>query len=316
MYTCTMKIPPQLLKLYQLFQNSRNIIGITVLMVLSLITPLFGVGGDFSAFIAAVTRIGYGVHTWNPYPFYWLVEPFALPPLQWGFLLWLLLNMLGYLYAIDKFHGDFLSFSWSYPAIYGILTGQSEGIAALGLALGMFAPSWVAGIGIAFLSFKTHLGLVPIIFIIAYRRDWRVLIIPIVLYLASFLYWGWWIPEWLGNMYMPGSVEWRLSHNTSLFPWGLIFIPLAWFWWRNSLSMWLIIQGLTMPYYTLYSYSIVYVACQVPWWVTAFMWLSIIVNHPIPKMIVPFLLMIAVQHQLEIYQKRVIFVNTVRGFMP
>src|SRR6266542_6723750 len=115
----------------------RNSIGVAVILAFAVINPLLGnAGWDFLvAYRGDTLNHTYGLHTWNPYPTYWLILPFALLPPTAGYLAWNLVSAYSFITAIRYFKGDLLSFSVSLPCFWIFLSGQFEGFLALGLVL-------------------------------------------------------------------------------------------------------------------------------------------------------------------------------------
>lgn len=245
-------------------------IGLIIILQFAIFAPLIGsAGSDFYTTFREATLTGeYGIDTWNPYPAYWLLTPFALLPAKAGFLLWNLLCAVGFIVTIRHLNGRFLPFALSLPCFWLFFVGQFEGVVALGLTLGLYAPPIWAGFGLFLLSLKPQLGLIPAIFILLHRRDYRLLLVPSALYLLSFFYWGWWLPEWLASLLANGASVY--STNISLWPYALILLPLLWLA-RSSLKVWLIVQSLIMPYFAVYSLALLY-TFHLPVWANLMTW--------------------------------------------
>ncbi|VAW40503.1 hypothetical protein MNBD_CHLOROFLEXI01-3248 [hydrothermal vent metagenome] len=248
----------------------REQVGVIIILQLALIAPFISSSGsDFYTTFREATLTGeYGVDTWNPYPAYWLLTPFALLPPKLGFLFWNLLTAVCFIVAIRWLNGRYLPFALSLPCFWILYVGQFEGLSALGLALGLFASPLWAGLGVALLTLKPQIGVLPILFILIQRRNYRLLIIPAVIYLLSLLYWGWWLPEWIDSILTLRTTSY--STNISLWPTSLILLPLLFFK-RSSLKLWLLVQSLLMPYFAVYSLAIYFVV-YLPLWANVLTW--------------------------------------------
>jgi hypothetical protein len=71
---------------------------------------------------------------------------------------------------------------------------------------------------------KPQIGVLPILFVLLHRKDWKLLVVPAIVYLASFIHWGWWIPKWLAALRPIGDVGPFLASNVSLYPYGLVLL--------------------------------------------------------------------------------------------
>lgn len=245
-------------------------VGAIILLQFAFFAPFISsAGSDFYTTFREATLTGeYGVDTWNPYPAYWLLTPFAILPPQVGFWLWNLVGALGFMVAIRYLNGRFLPFALSLPCFWLFFVGQFEGIVALGLTLGLLAPPLWAGLGLFFLSLKPQLGIIPILFVLLHRRDFRLLLVPAAVYGLSLLHWGWWLPEWIGSMMHNNAGNY--STNISLWPYSLVLLPLFWFR-RDSLKVWLIVQSLVMPYFAVYSLALLF-TLYLPLWANLLTW--------------------------------------------
>ena len=180
----------------------KETIGVIVILQLAIISPFIPTSGaDWITAYREATLTGlYGVDTWNPYPAYWLFGAFAWMPAKVGLMFWNLFNAAGFIYAAKKLNGRYLPFALSLPCLWTFYTGQIEGVIALGLAAAFTAPPIIAGFGIVLLSFKPQIGALVIPFILWQRKEWRLLVLPIIIYAASLLQWGWWVPEWVASI--------------------------------------------------------------------------------------------------------------------
>lgn len=200
-------------------------IGIYVLLSLAIFAPFIpGSGWDFlEAYRRETLSRAYGGVTWNPYPAYWLFYPFALLPPKLGFLFWNVFTAVCFIYAIHHAKALFLPFALSLPAVWIFFSGQIEGVLALGLTLSLFSNPLAVGLGLTLLSLKPQVGVFAILFVLLHRRNWRDLLVPVLVYLLSFAYWGWWIPGWLASILASNRSSYA---SMSLLPYSLILLPL------------------------------------------------------------------------------------------
>jgi hypothetical protein len=279
-------------------------IGIFFILQLAIFAPFIASSGyDFySTFRVAALTGNYGQNTWNPYPAYWLLLPFSQLPPQIGFLLWNMLAAVGFIAAIRHLNGRFLPFALSLPCFWLLYVGQFEGVVALGLALGMMAPPLWAGLGLVLLALKPQIGLFAILFILLRRWSPKLLAVPVIVFLLSLLYWGWWIPEWLDSII--GNRATGYAANISLWPYSLVLLPLLFFK-RASLRLWLVVQSLVVPYFAVYSLAILY-TMWLPLWANILTWglyiLGIFLPIKMPGFIIPLGLLahLAYQNRAEL----------------
>ncbi len=250
----------------------RNFAGIALILTMALIAPIFG-GYDYLVAYRGDTLAGtYGVHTVSPYPIYWFIYPFAILPPYVGYIAWNLANALCFILAIRYWKGDLFAFSFFIGVFWTFYGGQIEGFMSGALVLAMLPNPWLAGLGITFLSVKPQVGILPILFVLLYRKDWRLLPIPAAVYLASFIKWGWWIPKWLTALHPVGNVGLLLGSNVSLYPYGLILLLLLWRY-RSSLKIWMFVQSLIMPYSPIYSLAPTFTMTSPPIWASILIWI-------------------------------------------
>lgn len=269
-------------------------LGIVFILLLAVLAPLLELGGwdFFKAFRRDTLTADYGFKTWHPYPIYWFIYPFAILPPKIGYLFWNLANAFSVIYAIKMWRGRFLNFSISLPLFWLFYSGQIDGFIALGLALGIFGSPYIAGLGLVLLTIKPQVGLLPILFIILHRRDWRIFVVPGIIYLLSFACWGWWIPEWINSILVlekSGSVT-----NIGLYPFAFALLPLLWFK-RSSLTVWYLVGSLLAPYYAVYSLLSLF-CFYFPIWINIAIWaiylLLIQIDYPIPGFVIPLALLL------------------------
>jgi hypothetical protein len=253
-------------------------VGIVLILQLAIFPPLLDRGGgDFIRYYREATlNQTYGWRTWNPYPTYWFIYPFAILPPGLGFFLWNLFSAGSFIYAINRFNGRFLNFALSLPCFWIFFAGQIEGVLALGAALSLAANPYLVGLGLTLLSFKPQIGAFMILFVILRRRDWRIYVVPVVIYALSLLYWGWWIPEWLHSL----TFEHRGYSNISLFPYSLLLLPLL-LWAFSSYQVWLLVGSLVPPYFAVYSLAVLF-CIEVPIWAALASWAFYLLAYYMP----------------------------------
>ncbi|RPJ17394.1 MAG: hypothetical protein EHM33_33010 [Chloroflexi bacterium] len=102
--------------------------------------------------------------------------------------------------------------------------------------------------------------------------------VPILVYLASFIHWGWWIPKWLAALRPIGNVGPFLASNVSLYPYGLLFLLILWRY-RSSLKIWMFVQSLVMPYSPIYSLAPVLTLRPPPIWASIVIWIFYLITE-------------------------------------
>lgn len=252
-------------------ENIINFIGILLIIMMAVIAPFFG-GYDYKVAYRGDTLAGtFGNKTFFPYPAYWFIYPFAILPETLGYLIWNLVNALGFIVALRHWRSNYLAFSLFLGTFWIFYSGQVEGFLAGAIVLSMLPNPWLAGLGILILSFKPQVGLFPILFILIKRKDWRLLIIPAVIYFASLIRWGWWVPDWLSTL-QPLKDNTDISTiNVSFYPYALILLALLWRY-RSSLKIWMYIQSLIMPYFPIYSLTPLFTVSAPPIWISILIW--------------------------------------------
>jgi hypothetical protein len=243
--------------------------GVFIILFLSLVAPAFG-GWDFYTAYRGETLSGQYMYSFNPYPAYWFFYLFAVLPPTLGYILWNLSNAVGFLYALHHWKASPFIFSLSLVCFWTFFSGQMEGLLAGALALAFHPNFWIAGLAISILTFKPQFGIIVILYVILRRRDWRMFILPTVIYLLSFIFRGWWLPEWLAHLRVGYDLIGKHT-NISMYPLGLIFLLLL-LRYRNSLKIWMLSASLAMPYFPIYSLASFFTLQASPWWVQAAIW--------------------------------------------
>lgn len=196
---------------------------------------------------------------------YWFVPIFSLLgrlPLLWGYYLWGIFNIIAVLFAARVFGGK----SWlalvSFQLLYVLYFGNIIGIVIGGLALLWWALAhrrWdLAGLGLVIACTKYQIGIPVGLFLLWYaplswRQRVRLLAVPIIVSLASLLFypgWPWQILEALENTPPNdwGSVSlWRWLGPWALLVWlPALFVRLPR---PNRLAALLSATALGLPYF-------------------------------------------------------------------
>lgn len=240
----------QWLRKYWNSLSLQNKVGFLFILTFAMIAPAFG-GWDYCTAYRRETLSGIYKYSFNPYPAYWFFYLFAVFPPTLGYILWNFSNAAGFLYALYYWKSDLLTFSISIVYLLTFFGGQMERLLAGALALALHANIWIAGLAIFILTFKPQFGIIIILFVILHRRDWRLFILPVIIYLLSFIVRGWWLPEWLAHLCTGYDLIGKHT-NISLYPLGLIFLLLT-IRYKNSLKIWMLSASLSMPYFPIYS---------------------------------------------------------------
>jgi len=264
-----LKAAYQWLREYWNSYDRTNKIGISIILVLSLVAPAFG-GWDYYTAYRGETLSGQYTYSFNPYPAYWFFYLFAILPPRLGYILWNLSNALGFLYALKHWKASPFIFSISLVCFWTFFGGQMEGLLAGAMAFALHANFWIAGFAIFILTFKPQFGIIVILYVMLQRRDWRLFILPVIIYLFSFIYLGWWLPEWLAHLRAGYDLIGKHT-NVSLYPFGLAFLLLI-IRYKNSLKIWILSASLAMPYFPIYSLASFFTMRSTPWWIQAAIW--------------------------------------------
>lgn len=164
-------------------------------------------------------------------PLFWLWAKF--PPLV-GFGLWSALNILCLFFAARVFGGRLALTLLTFQFFYSLFLGQINGLLAGGLALGWWAMAhkkWhLAGFGFWLASTKFQVGL-PLAFLLwlASATDWRsrlrVLLLPFLLTLASFVFFPDWPFHLVGRIHAVAPYDWgSISLWRTIGPAALLFL--------------------------------------------------------------------------------------------
>ena len=228
----------------------------------------------------------YPEELWHPYWAKWLFSLLTFPPEIIAYIALSIISILSFYFASQVFEGRtwviFLSFPFSWTLYYG----QIDSIVIAGLALAFWALKsergfWM-GVGFVLASIKPQLAL-PLALTIYYWSSDRIraLIVPVIVFIISLIQWGFWIPDWVLQLFNTEYLT-SLSRNMSL--WTVIgpFVFLAWIpvvfvdlpRWRKVILI-AATTAATMPYFPLPSLVLLLVM-PVPAWVWALSFLPAI----------------------------------------
>ena len=255
----------------------------TFLILIMAVTAIFYGGWDFLSSIRVETLSGEYFYTYNPYPSYWFFLPFAILPPKMGYLLWNLANAFCLIFALRYWKGNFSAFAITIGCFWMFYGGEYDGFLAGALVLALTANPWLAGFGLFVLTIKPQVGLIPILYILLQRRNWRMLAFPAALYLLSFAVHGWWIPEWLAHIRTGYNTHLLTPTNISMYPAGMLALFLIFRYWK-SLKIWILAGSLAMPYFPVYSLVTLFTMEPPAWQISAAMWLFYIVPTLIPSL--------------------------------
>ncbi len=242
-------------RLAPILQDHR--IGWVVLLLVSLVPLIaFGHGHDFFMHYRRRTLSGeYGLTTWLPYYGYWFIMPFALLPPSIALAVWNLANACGLGLLCKRWGVNPLLLALLFPTLYMFGNGQIEGLIAFGVTLSFAASPLIAGFGLTILSIKPQLTFFIGLYVLLRRFHWQLLVAPGLIFIASLLQWGIWMPEWFASLRASGGGLSETAWNASFYPWGLAILPGLWFF-RKKPRVWLVIPPLVMPYYAIYSLAL------------------------------------------------------------
>jgi hypothetical protein len=215
----------------------------------------------------------------HPYWARWIFYLLALPPEPVAFVILSVASTAGLYFAIRAFGGRdwmvFTSFAYAWTLFYG----QIDGLVVGGLGLACWAlrrerPIVLGGaLMLALIKPQMSLPLAVALWWWSPSR-FEALIIPAIVFVFTLIQWGWWVPDWLSELFYTQDLV-GLSRNISLWP---IIGPSVMFIW--PLIMWLRMgrdrkilaiaaaTALTMPYFPLPS-AVLLLAMPLPWWVWA-----------------------------------------------
>jgi hypothetical protein len=174
----------------------------------------------------------------NYYYGYWLLPIFKILsylPFEFGYLMWIILSLIGVIFAARVFSGSVIVALLSYQMSYALFWGQISGIICGLLGLFWWAihrRRWgLAGIAFLLVAAKPQSGGMFVLLLwifseIKWKHKFQVLIIPFVGFILSLVFYPGWIFDVISRI--DGVVTWG---NVSLWQWIgpfalLLFVPL------------------------------------------------------------------------------------------
>jgi hypothetical protein len=233
----------------------------------------------------------------NPHYILLIFDPLSWLPVNLAIFILTMLSF-GSIYLTQKFTGAsrwlILIFS---QTIYVLLVAQIDLWIMLGAALGFYAlqrrNGGLLGVSLALLLLKPQLGFVlaAVYFWQCTRKQMALLAVSLIM-LLSFVTHGFWVPAWLQKMLTWSQSD--LSHNVSLYPYGVVFFllpialkrfytPTQWYSALMSSSM------LSVPYVAEYSLVAV-LAFPHPIWFYLLSWVVIFLPQPLRGATLPLVL--------------------------
>lgn len=143
---------------------------------------------------------------------YWVLPFFralGLLPIPLSHALWAGLNIAAIWFGCRVFGGRSAFALLSFQALYSLIFGQITGVLVGALALLLWAIAqeryWLAGVALTIALTKPQLGFVPgitlvLLSAIAWRARLKIFLAPALVLLASFVVYGFWVPEVMARM--------------------------------------------------------------------------------------------------------------------
>jgi hypothetical protein len=186
------------------------------------------VGGyEWFLFREATLSNGFAPRVANPPYTFSLLYPIALLPVRWGIFVYSFVAVFFvYLtHRLTKVNKWFLLFS--YPTIRNLFFAQLDILSMLGVALGWWSiqrkkPVWL-GVAVTLLGIKPQVtGVLGFIYAV-WGWHVKVLFFPTAVLLYSFLFYGFWIPEWIQHILSQSTgSDPFFQGGIGAFPWGLL----------------------------------------------------------------------------------------------
>ncbi len=217
-----------------------------------------------------------------PYFAYWFLWPLGL-----------FSHKVMYFFLVAFSSGVFLAIAYrrrvspliillSFPAMAQLWVGQIDAFIALGLGLafGLFSQNYYwRGLGLVMAFIKPQLSLLAVIVLLwqAPKKFLRLLPVPIIVALFSFIQFGLdWPLEWLKRAQNLPTHEYRQTAQM-LFPYSLVFLLAPFFLKDKDKQLQAaLVASAFLPQYSIYSYVVFMVFLKPTiWWLVplSFMWL-------------------------------------------
>lgn len=235
----------------------------------------------------------------NPHYILLVFDPLSWLPVNLAIFIISMLSF-GSIHFTRKFTGAsrwlILIFS---QTIYVLLVAQIDLWIMLGAALGFYALArrngGLLGVSLAILMLKPQLGFVlaAVYFVQCSRKRMALLAVSLIL-LLSFVTHGFWVPVWLQKILSWSQSD--LSHNVSLYPYGVVFflLPVAFKKYYTSVQWYSALMSssmLSVPYVAEYSLVAV-LAYPHPAWFYLLSWAVIFLPQPLRGATLPVALII------------------------
>jgi hypothetical protein len=223
-------INQRILRKFSIFELS--LILFVLLLAIYFLLTKSGLFWDYKVYLATA-----GGDFENYFYGYWLLPLFKILsflPFEVNYSIWILLSVIGVVFAVRVFNGNLPLALISYQMSFSLFWGQISGIICGFLGLFWWSLHqkkwWLAGFALLIVAAKPHTGgmfafLLWIFAEIKWKDKLRVLIIPIVGVIISLVVYPGWIMDVIarsGNAYAWGNI----SLYQWIGPWALLlFLP-------------------------------------------------------------------------------------------
>ena len=250
--------------------------------ILAAIATLFMEGDNDLSFYYQTFARGCLECGYVPYFAYWFLWPLGLVSHKVAYFLIILFDT-GVILAITyRRKSNPLVVMLSFPAMALLWVGQIDALIALGLALafGLFTQNnqW-RGLGLVMAFIKPQISLLAaiVLFWQSPRKFLKLLPVPIVAAIASFIQFGLdWPLKWLQQAQSLPTHEYRQTAQM-LFPYSLVFLLTPFFMKNKDRQLQAaLVASAFLPQYSIYSYTVFIVFLKPAyWWVVplSFAWL-------------------------------------------
>lgn len=212
----------------------------------------------------------------TPWYAVWFLFPLRFVPIQFTWSVWTVVTGVG-LFWVSRWLGtNPLWVLSAFPTLGLIWLGQTDIIVVVGLALSYRSSNpYLRGFGLLLAAVKPHFaGFAILYLIIIDEQRFRLLLVPMIAAMASFVIWGIdWPLRWLSNIPVTyGENAWTsatLTPMALLAAIGLLFVDDN----RSRLTLILIASSLLVPWFGIYSYVLFLVFLAPAWAVpVSFAW--------------------------------------------
>lgn len=216
---------------------------------------------------------------WHPYWARWLFELMAVPAEIVAYITLSLISIAVLFASTLIFGGKTWKVFLSFPFAWTLFYGQIDSLAIAGVALALWAldheKHYLVGVGFVLAWIKPQLTL-PLTIAILWWSPARLkaFVFPVLVLLATFLRWGFWIPDWVAFLDTTDILT-SLSRNMSSWP---VIGPAVLFIWvltilthlprERKILLIAAATSIAMPYYPLPSF-ILHLSMPLPLWAWA-----------------------------------------------